>query len=113
MKNKPITDTLQIAYKILYALEHKNMQEYTGTLISPEAVSAKPEKWLDVMQNLNDDGLIAGIEITSDITGGVYVDIEHARITLKGAQYLKENSIMAKIGGVASNVINVGSIVKP
>lgn len=102
-------DTLEIAYKILYSLEHDRKADYMGVLISPEKLKCSPDKWLKVIQSLISEGLIDGVTIGENIIGEPMVDIEHARITLKGAQYLKENSAMSSIGKVATNVITIAA----
>lgn len=103
-------DTLQIAYKILYSLEHKDRTEYMGQLISPDKLGVPADKWLEVMQTLMDEGYIAGVDVSADIPGETSVNIKAARITLKGAEYLRDNSAMRRLGKAATDVI---SIVKP
>lgn len=103
-------DTLEIAYKILYRLEHERKSEFMGELISPERLKADPEKWLDVIQTLEDEGYISGVSIRENICGEICVDVGKVKITLSGAQYLKENSAMARFAKLAGNVITV---VKP
>ena len=44
-----------------------------------------------------DIGYIKGIRVYKDITGETVVDNDDIRITLKGLEYLTENSIMQKI----------------
>lgn len=103
-------DTLKIAYKILYSLEHKKKADYMGVLVSPAKLGVSEGEWLDVVRSLMDEGYIAGVKIQKDILGNQLVDIENVRITLKGAEYLHTNSAMAKLAQVATDVI---SIVKP
>lgn len=103
-------DTLEIAYKILYSLEHKEKADYMGTVVGPEKLGVPPEKWLAVMELLLEEGYISGARIFTDILGETHVDIKKCRITMKGAEYLRENSTMRKFAKVASDVI---SVVKP
>lgn len=104
-------DTLQIAYQILNSLETGKKADYMGVLISPDKLKISEDEWLDVMRSLLDEGYIAGVSIKKDIIGNTNVDIENARITLKGAEYLHHNSAMKRIGRIASNVITIaGSI---
>ncbi len=100
-------NTLQIAYKILYSLEHKEKADYMGALISPQKLGVAEDKWLEVLQTLTDEGYIAGAKFGKDILGADFVDINNIRITLKGAEYLHENSAMKKLGKLASNVITI------
>ena len=51
--------TLDTAYRILYALEHK-----TGTPeIGPAKIKTDPEKWAEVLQGLIDEGYISNVDI--------------------------------------------------
>lgn len=103
-------DTLQIAYKILYSLEHKKKADYMGQLISPAALDVPEDKWLDVLQALLDEGYISGAKTGKDILGNQYADVKNAKITMRGAEYLRENSTMRKFAKVATDVI---TIIKP
>lgn len=103
-------DTLQIAYKILYSLEHKKKADYMGQIISPAALDVPEDKWLDVLQTLLDEGYVSGARVGKDILGNQYADVKNIRITVKGAEYLSENSTMRKIAKVATDVI---TIIKP
>lgn len=100
-------DTLQIAYKILYALEHKENPQYMGQAISPERVGAEPGKWLEVVQSLLEEGYVSGVSISEDIVGNQLVDVENARITLKGAEYLRDNSAMRRFAQIATGIIEI------
>lgn len=99
--------TLETAYKILYSLEHKRKADYMGKIVGPEALKVDKAEWLDVIQMLLDDGYIRGITIAENIVGGFDVDVEHAKITLKGAEYLQNNSVFAKFRNVATDVISI------
>ena len=103
-------DTLQTAYKILYSLEHKKKADYMGVLISPAKLGVQEDEWLEVIQSLQDEGYITGVKIQTNILGNQMVDIEDARITLNGAEYLRENSAMREFAQIATDFIN---IVKP
>ncbi len=103
-------NTLQIAYKILYSLEYENKADYMGRLISPEKLGVTPDKWFEVLTSLIDEGYITGARVYTDIIGEKHVDIKNIKITLKGAEYLSENSAMKKLARVATDIID---IVKP
>ena len=100
-------DTLQTAYKILYSLEHKKKADYMGVLISPAKLGVQEDEWLEVIQLLRDDGYITGVKIQTNILGNQMVDIEDARITLNGAEYLRDNSAMRKFAQIATDFINI------
>lgn len=100
-------NTLHIAYKILYSLEHDGKSDYMGKLISPAALDVPEDKWLEVLQTLLDEGYISGVKIGKDVLGNQYVDVKHAKITMKGAEYLSENSTMKKFAKIATDVITI------
>lgn len=100
-------DTLQIAYKILHSLEDKKQADYMGQIISPSALGVEENKWLEVIQSLLDEGYIAGVKLSKDILGNQMVDVKNARITLKGAEYLRDNNAMRKFAKVATDVITI------
>lgn len=100
-------NTLHAAYKILYGLEHKNKDTSISQVIGPEAIGISEEQWLDVVQALLDDEYIKDVKIYKDILGETNIDIKKCRITLKGAEYLRENSTMRKIAKAASDIITI------
>lgn len=53
---------------------------------------------------MHDVGYIKGVEITEFINGEKEIDCEDIQITLKGLEYLQENSIMRKIYKAAKGV---------
>ena len=105
-------ETLTIAYKILKGLE-KRKGRPTSEAISPAAVNADPEKWLEVMESLIDEGYIKGVEIKKNVLGETDVDMDSAKITFSGAQYLSENSMMKKIASAVGDVIPVVGAILP
>lgn len=100
-------ETLQIVYKILYSLEHKKKADYMGQVISPKSLGVTEDEWLNAMQMLLDEKFITGVNIRHDILGNITVDIKNARTTLKGIQYLHDNSTMKKLAEVATDVITI------
>ena len=112
IKGEKTMNTLETAYKILKNLESDKDVEYMGTLISPERLNVSDEEWLMVMKNLLEEGYVRGVDINKNVLGQTKVNIEEARITLKGAQYLHENSAMQKFMRIATNVITIGSSIK-
>jgi len=100
-------DTLQIAYRILKSLENGKKDPYMGTVIGPAALDVTPEEWADVIESLLEEGYIRGVVIKKNILGETMYDVENIKITLAGAQYLKENSVMKKFGELVTNVITI------
>lgn len=101
--------TLEIAYKILYSLEHSEKPEYMGQIISPAALGVSQEDWIKVLRTLIEEGYVSGITIKKNIIGDTKVDISNAHITLSGAEYLQENSGFAKFREIATDVISIAA----
>ena len=98
-------DNFKAVYKILSALEKAmDLEEFDLDLISPQRLGVSQERWNKYMEMMLDVGYIKGVSIQEDITGGTNVDCERLRITLKGLEYLQENSIMRKIYNAARGV---------
>ena len=102
--------TLKAAYMILNRLEHKKRDRDMVSQIGPAALKMEENDWLDVMRELTNAKYIAGVLIMEDMDGEADVDLEDARITLRGAEYLRTNSTMRQIAKAAGNVV---SIIKP
>ena len=100
-------NTLKAAYRILNALEHKDRERAISAQIGPAAIGMEQADWLEVMQSLLDEGYITGVKIITDMLGETSVDMRQARITLKGAEYLHENSAMKKIADLAADIISI------
>ena len=100
-------ESLKLAYRILSQLEKHATEENLGQHIGPDALKVNEKDWLRVMKMLLSAGYIEGVTIKEDVLGGVNVNISKAILTMKGAEYLAENSVMAKIGKTVSNIISI------
>ena len=91
-------DNFKAVYKILTALERAmDYPEFDADQIGAQALGVSEERWARYIEMLLDTGYIKGAGIKRDILGATRVDISGARITLKGLEYLQENSIMQKL----------------
>lgn len=50
------------------------------------------------------EGYVAGISVKRGITGEVLVSSSNVRITLKGLEYLSENTFMKKVSNIAKGI---------
>lgn len=95
----PKDDMFRIIYTILKELyEHKR----EGTRTPPEDIGANrfgiPEGyWLSIMCEIAEYGYISGFRYRHTKTGIVVSGMEDIDITLKGVEYLQENSMMKKV----------------
>ena len=93
-------DNFNAIYKILKLLDkHKGDEEFDYELISAKAMKMKVSDWEQIMIELQMNGFIRGLVYTQDLTNKFPHIVEpiHPQITLKGMEYLSENSIMKKV----------------
>ncbi len=104
-----MNETLSLAYKILKALENG---EHPATSLQPEVLGCSPSKLGQVLKSLIAEGYIRNVRIYTDILGTPIADVSKAEITLKGAEYLNENSVMKKIGSAVTGLIPLTDLIK-
>ena len=91
-------DNFKCIYKILRALEKAmDYPEIELSQIDYNKLEISKERWARYLEMMADIGYIKGIRVYKDITGETVVDNDDIRITLKGLEYLTENSIMQRI----------------
>lgn len=93
-----MTDNFKCIYQILRALEAAmDIPEFGISQISCEKLGISRERWGRYIEMMSDAGYIKGINVYSDCLGNACVDDKGIRITLKGLEYLSENSIMQRL----------------
>lgn len=98
-------DNFKVMYKILKALEGSmDLEEFDTEQISPKVLEVSEERWTHYLEMLSEEGLVKGVAIKAWVTGTKDVDIENIKITMKGLQYLEENSMMKKIAAIAKGI---------
>lgn len=91
-------DNFSIIYKILSVLEKSmDLEEADMQRISPENLKVSQERWNKYIEMLADAGYIKGVSLKRYADGGLVVNIDEIRITLKGLEYLSENTIMQRM----------------
>lgn len=101
-------DNFKIIYKILSVLEKSMDLECIDTeRISSGNLSISQQRWDKYMEMLLDAGYIKGVSIKKYTDGEMRVDIENIRITLKGLEYLSENSIMQRMYNATRGITNL------
>lgn len=98
-------DNFKTIYRILRYLE-KAMDYDSADLdfISSTHLGITENRWTVIMGLLAREGYIDGIRIKRSVDGEVIVSVYSPRITLKGLEYLKENSLMQKAANLAKGV---------
>lgn len=91
-------DNFKAVYKILAALERAMDREYADIeTFDHQALNVSEARWIRYMEMLADVGYVKGVRINRDITGTRNIDCSEIQITLKGLEYLQENTVMRKI----------------
>ena len=97
-------DNFKIIYKILSAFERSlDVEEFELKSISAEKLGITQVRWVKYIEMLVEAEYLDGIEIRDTITG---IDVleENPHITLKGLEYLAENSIMQRMYKTANGI---------
>ena len=98
-------ENFQIIYNILRRLERSmDCAEFDPNLISAEAIGVTTERWKHIMELLVDEGFIKGVSITRDMVPSTHITMDCPRITLKGLEYLAENTTMQRLMKTAKGI---------
>ena len=104
-----MNDNFKCIYKILKALEKAmDYTNYDLSSISHTALEISKERWNSYIEMLSDNGYVKNViirEYTQD--NEKLIDITKMRITLKGLEYLSENSIMQRLYKTAMGIKDV------
>lgn len=105
-----MTDNFKFIYKILKSLEAAmDCPEFDMSQISHSKLGISEERWARYLEMMIDVGYIKGVSVYRDCTGELEVNDNGIRITLKGLEYLTENSIMQKIYRTAKGITDLAS----
>lgn len=100
-----MNDNFKCIYKILKALEKAmDYPEFDISQISHEKLEINKERWGRYLEMMCDSGYIKGVKVYTDCTGELCVDDEGIKITLKGLEYLTENTIMQRLYKTAMGI---------
>lgn len=98
-------NNFKFVYKILSTLEaYMDYPAVDPNSISHETLGISKERWSKYIEMMLDVGYIKGVEIQIFINGETVIDISDMKITLKGLEYLQENSIMQKLYKAAKGI---------
>ena len=96
-------------YRILSILRKAmDLEEWDSKLLSPEALGISLPMWSRLMDMLLKEGYIIGREEWGTFEVGYpKVKLMRPEITLKGLEYLEENSLMKKAEDMLKEVIHI------
>lgn len=104
-------EDFRIIYRILHILQKAmDLEEFDRNSISAEALGLSVPKWSRIMAMLLKEGYISGGEVWNSMECG-YPKVALARpeLTLKGLEYLEENSLMRKASDLAKGIVDTAS----
>lgn len=103
-----MNDNFKCIYRILKTLEKAmDCPEFDISQISHEKLEISKERWARYIEMMVDVGYIKGIRVYADCIGEICVENEGVRITLKGLEYLSENTIMQRMYKTAMGIKDV------
>lgn len=104
-------DNFRIIYRILKILEKAlDYDEFDYSVLCAEEMKTTPERFEKLLIMLQQDGYVEGLHIYSFMSdkGACHVRQPiQPRITLKGLEYLSENSMMKKLHEAAKGVMEL------
>ncbi len=104
-------DDFRIIYKILRILQNSmDLEEFDWNSISAEALGLSVPKWSRLMAMLLKEGYITGGETWNAMDCGYpRVALSRPEMTLKGLEYLEENSLMKKAADLAKGIVGTAA----
>ena len=101
-------DNLNIIYKILKQLEKAmDYDEFDMETVSAERLKISENRLMKIWEMLANEGYVNGISVKYGAQGDIVVTVNNPRITLKGIEYLNENSLMKKAANIAKGIVDV------
>ena len=99
----------QIIYRILRILQKSmDMEDFDKESLSPELLDLSEPKWCRIMAILINEGYISGAQTWNSADQGYpRVALTRPEITLRGLEYLEENSFMKKAADMAKGIIDI------
>lgn len=98
-------DNFSVIYRILRYLEKAmDYDEVDMDRISAATLKLSEQRWTAIMEMLTAEGYIDGMSLKRTLDGDVVLSVSNPRITLKGLEYLQENSLMKKAADIAKGI---------
>lgn len=99
-------DNFKIIYRILKILEKSmELEEFDNGTISAESLDIPFPLWCRIMKMMVDNGYITGVDVRNTFDCNYpKATLVRPEITLKGLEYLNENSIMRKIANIGKGI---------
>lgn len=94
-------------YKILVEFEKQlDNEDFDVTLLKWEKWKLSETRFYNYLQMLSEAGYITGVKI-ADGPNGLYMTYSKPKITLRGIEYLVENSAMQKVSNILKSGVEI------
>lgn len=102
-------NNFKIIYRILKILEEAmDEQEFNKSEISNVALEVSKARWEMIMIMLVKEGYVEGVTLINAMgKSRPVIKVKDIRITLKGLEYLEENSLMKKAANLIQGISNL------
>lgn len=101
-------DNFKIIYKMLRILEQSmDLDEFDRQLLSAESLDISENRRRAILEMLLNEGYIKGASVIRSIGGNGIKIGPDIGITLKGLEYLGENSLMKKAANIAKGIKDI------
>lgn len=103
-----MTDNFKIIYRILKALEAGlDIDDPTDAPYSAKVLGISENRRNKIISMMQDEGYVSGVERIFYYDATEVVDTSNMTITIKGLEYLHDNSTMQKIARTAKGIVDV------
>ena len=101
-------DNFRAIYRILRALEASlDYDEPTADAFSADALGVSENRRDNLLWMMQRDGYVDGVTRSDYFDGTHRIDASGMRITIRGLEYLHENSMMARAANAARGIAEV------
>lgn len=98
-------DNMKIIYRILTLIEKSmDYEEFDMDLLTAERLGITEGRFIRIMQAVIKERYVDGISVRTGADGYSVLNISAPALTVKGMEYLAENSIMKKIANAAKGI---------
>lgn len=101
-------NNFKVIYKILRHLERAmDCEEYDTDFLSAECLGISEQRRVSILEIVDKEGFAEGIDVKRSVSGDCVISISCPRITLKGLEYLEDNSLMRKAARAAKGIAEI------
>lgn len=102
-------DNFKVIYRILRILEKSmDLEEFDMSCISKEQLDLSEARWCRIMALLVSEGYVTGIESWNSMDCRYpRICLTRPEITIKGLEYLEENTFMKKAANLAKGIKDI------